>query len=101
MGVVITTLETIENPLETEGDLETEEVAKDIEAENLPTQDKDLTADTVGTLQGLLVDTDKNHIDLRMAEMRGMVGARDTSPKMIEEVSMAMVAGAEKSARRP
>ena len=84
-----------------EEDQEIEEIAKGIEAENHPTQGKDLIAGTVGTLQGLLVDTDKNHIDLRMAGMRGMVGARDTSPKMIEEVSMAMVAGAEKSARRP
>ena len=84
-----------------EEDLETGETAKDIEAENHPTQGKDLTADTVGTLQGLLVDIDQKHIDLRMAEMRGMVGTRDTIPKMTEEVSMAMVAGAEKSARRP
>ena len=84
-----------------EEDQEIEEIAKGIEAENHPTQGKDLTADTVGTLQGLLVDIDQKHIDLRMAEMRGMVGTRDTIPKMIEEVSMAMVAGAEKSARRP
>ena len=84
-----------------EEDLETGETAKDIEAENHPTQDKDLTADTVGTSQGPQVAIDKNHTDQRMVGMRGMVGAKDTSPKMTGGVSMAMVVGAEKSARRP
>ena len=84
-----------------EEDQETGETAKGIEAENHPTQGKDLIAGTVGTIQGLLVGMDQKHTDLRMAEMKGMVGIRDTTPKMTEEVSMAMVAGAEKPARRP
>ena len=107
MGAIITTLETIENPLEIEGDPETEEVVRGTEAENLPTQeilhtqDRDLTADTVETSQGPQMITDKNLTDQRMVGMRGVVGAKDTSPRMTGEVSMAMVVGAEKSARRP
>ena len=107
MGAIIITLETIENPLEIEGDPETEGVVRGTGAENLPTQeilhtqDRDLTADTVETSQGPQMITDKNHTDQRMVGMRGVVGAKDTSPRMTGEVSMAMVVGAEKSARRP
>ena len=108
MGVTITTMETIENPLEIEGDLETGEEVKGTEVGNPPIQetlqdrDRDLTADIVETILGLqMIITDKNLIDQRMVGMRGEVGAKATNPKMTEEVSMAMVVGAEKSARRP
>ena len=84
-----------------EEDQEIEEIAKGIEAENHPTQGKDLIVGIVGTIQGLLVGKGQKHIDLKTIEMKEMVGIRDTTPKMTEEVSMAMVAGAEKSARRP
>ena len=110
MGVTITTMETIENPLEIEGDLETEEEVRGTEVGNPPIQeilhiqdrDRDLTADTVETSQGpQMIITDKNLTDQRMVGMKGVVGAKDTSPRMTGEVSMAMVVGAEKSARRP
>ena len=101
-------METIENPLEIEGDLETEEEVRGTEVGNPPIQeilqdrDRDLTADTVETIQGLqMIIIDKNLIDQRMVGMRGEVGAKATNPKMTGEVSMAMVVGAEKSARRP
>ena len=107
MGAITTTMETIENLPEIEGDPEIEEVVRDTEAGNLHTQenphiqDRDLTADTVETSQGPQMTTDKNLIDQRMVEMRGEVEAKDTSPKKTGEVSMAMGAGAEKSTRRP
>ena len=108
MGVTITTMETIENPLEIEGDLETGEEVRGTEVGNPPIQenhqdrDRDLTADIVGTIVDLLMRTTcKNPIDQNMEEVRGGGEARDTNPKKTEEVSMAMVAGVEKSARRP
>ena len=108
MGVTITTMETIENPLEIEGDLETGEEVKGTEVGNPPIQenhqdrDRDLTADIVETILGLQMrTTGMKPIDQSMVEMRGGVEAKATNPKMIEEVRMAMVAGAEKSARRP
>ena len=84
-----------------EEDQEIEEIATVIEAENHLTQDKDQTVGIVGTTQDHPVGTDQKHIDLRTIEMKEMEEIRDTTPKMTEEVSMAMVAGAEKPARRP
>ena len=84
-----------------EEDQEIEEIAKGIEAENHPTQGKDQIVGIVGTIQDHPVGMDQKHIDLRTVEMKEMEEIRDTTPKMTEEVSMAMVAGAEKPARRP
>ena len=84
-----------------EEDQEIEETVTVIEAENHLTQGKDQTVGIVGTTQDHPVGTDQKHIDLRTIEMKEMEEIRDTTPKMTEEVSMAMVAGAEKSARRP
>ena len=73
--------------------------------ENHPIKDRDLIvdkADIVETTMGLLMKTMyKNPTDQSMVEMREGEEVRDTNPKRTEEVSMAMVAGVEKSARRP
>ena len=84
-----------------EEDQEIEETATTIDTENPPTQDQDQIADTVGTTQDHQVDTDLKPIDQIPTEMKEMEETKDTTHKKIEEVSMAMVAGAEKSARRP
>ena len=84
-----------------EEDQEIEETATAIDIENPPTQDQGQIVDTVGTTQDHLVDTDQKPIDLIITEMKEMVETKDTTHKKTEEVSMAMVAGAEKSARRP
>ena len=84
-----------------EEDQEIEETATAIETENPPTQDKDQTVGIVGTTQDHLVGIDQKPIDLIITEMKEMGEIRDIILKKTEEVSMAMVAGAEKSARRP
>ena len=107
----------LENLTNQEGDLETEEEA--IGTENPPTQenpltqenlkaiDKDLKADKVDRviiIGGPQMKTIiKNLTDQRMEEEQEgeEEEEEDTIPKRTEEVSMAMVAGVEKSARRP
>ena len=117
MGMTTTTMVNLENHNKSEEDQETGEEAMGIEVENPLTQenhlvkenhivkDRDLKvdiADTVETIMGLLMRTIcKNPIDQNMEEVRGGEEVRDTYPKRTEEVSMAMVAGVEKSARRP
>ena len=91
--------DTIEKDTAQEEDLEKEEIATDIE--NPPIQDQGLAVDTVGTIQDPQVDIDQKLIDQKPTEMREMEETKDTTHKKIEEVSMAMVAGAEKIARRP
>ena len=92
---------TIEKGTAQEEDQEKEEIATAIDTENPPIQDQGQVVDTVGTTQDHQVDTDQNLIDLITIEMKEMVETKDTTHKKTEEVSMAMVAGAEKSARRP
>ena len=91
--------DTIEKDTAQEVDLEKEETATDIE--NPPIQDQGLAVDTVETIQDPQADIDQKLIDQKPTEMREMEETKDTTHKKIEEVSMAMVAGAEKSARRP
>ena len=106
-----------ENHNNQEGDQEIEEEVIGIEVENLLTQenlqvkenhpikDRDLIvdrADIVETTMGPQMKTTlKNHTDQKMVEVREGEEEGDTNPKRTEEVSMAMVAGVEKSARRP
>ena len=117
MGMTTTTMVNLENHNKSEEDQEIGEEVMGIEVENPPTQenlqvkenhpikDRDLIVDTAGiveTIMGLLMKTIyKNPTDQNMEEMREGEEVRDTNPKRTEEVSMAMVAGVEKSARRP
>ena len=117
MGMTIILMVNLENHNNQEEDQEIEEEVIGTEVENLltqenlqvkenhPTKDRDLIVDTAGiveTIMGLLMKImDKNPTDQNMEEMREGEEVRDTNPKKTEEVSMAMVAGAEKSARRP
>ena len=106
-----------ENHNNQEGDQEIEEEVIGIEVENLLTQenlqakenhpikDRDLIvdrADIVETTMGPLMKiTLRNPTDQNIVEMKEEEEVRDTNLKRTEEVSMAMVAGVEKSARRP
>ena len=67
--------------------------------ENPHTQDKDLQADIVGTTLDPQVDQDQMVIDQKYTEI--MTETRDLTPKKRERVTLAMVDGAEKVARRP
>ena len=93
--------DTIEKDIAQEEDQEKGEKATARDTENPLTQDPGLAVDTVGTTPDHQVDTDLKLIDQIPTEMKEMEETRDTTHKKIEEVSMAMVAGAEKIARRP
>ena len=115
MGMTIILIVSSENHNNQEGDQETEEEAKGTEnlltlenlqvTENHPIKDKDLTADradrVVTTMGPQMKTILKNPTDQKMVEVREGEEEGDTNPKRTEEVSMAMVAGVEKSARRP
>ena len=115
MGMTIILMVNSENHSNQEGDQEIEEEVIGIEnlltqenlqdKENHPIKDRDLTvdrADTVVTTMGPQMKiTLRNPTDQNIVEMKEEEEVRDTNPKRTEEVSMAMVAGVEKSARRP
>ena len=115
MGMTIIQIVSSENHNNQEGDQETEEEAKGTESlltlenlqvtENHPIKDKDLTADradrVVTTMGPQMKTTLKNPTDQKIVEVSEEEEVGDTNPKRTEEVSMAMVAGVEKSARRP
>ena len=91
--------DTTEKDITQEEDLEKEETATDIE--NPLTQDQGLTVDIVEIIPDPQADLDQMLIDQKPTEMREMKETKDTILKKIEKVILAMVAGAEKVARRP